>query len=399
VLLALAATLASCTAAAASAEPVWLAPSADVNCPSADELRHSFVERFGAERVRAGEPAAGQLAARISRVSDHEIELRLDRQPSTVLVVRRLVIPDAECQELARTVALVVEARLANLPWADAIPPPVSGVRNVKAVPHEASPKPLRVDPEDAPSIQSQTSQVAPPIAPPPADQGEVSGAIPPPSPTTDGPITQADAVQPAPVAPAPAAEPPPRSTASEAKPTPAIAEPPAEAFRLSAYLLGGGELEATGSNSAWEGAARVGFVVIPRLELLLDFALDSSISATAGRGTISVSAQRLCLLARFKALGIQFFRLDIGLGGGAVRLAAQSGGYSVDGTATLYRPEFALSVEAGFEVASRVDLLIAAQAALRTSEEHLLVDGVQQGLTLGVFRLHFLAGIRVKIW
>jgi len=138
---------------------------------------------------------------------------------------------------------------------------------------------------------------------------------------------------------------------------------------------------------------------VIPRLEILVDVAFASSVAIPAGRGTISASNQRLTLLARFLALNLDRFRLDVALGGGAWRLAAQARGFSVDGEATLYRPEVALAVEAGFEVATRIDLLLSAQARVRASEEHLLVDGVQQGLIVGLFRLHFLAGVRVKIW
>jgi len=94
-----------------------------------------------------------------------------------------------------------------------------------------------------------------------------------------------------------------------------------------------------------------------------------------------------------------ELFGLDGALGVGMTRLAVSSEGYLKNSKTTLYRPVFSMGFEAGLKLGSRVDLLSSAVAALRTSDERLVVSGVEPSVVLSALRLRLLVGVRVGLW
>ncbi|MGC4113245.1 MAG: hypothetical protein QM765_00905 [Myxococcales bacterium] len=391
-----AAALLALVTLAVQPEPVWLVPATDLACPSDAELRRALSDRLGAERVRSGAPEKGAMVVRLAKVSDRDFELRLVRHPATAVATRRLSNRDADCRESARTIALLVEGQLSGLGWSGAIPLPATA-----AEPEARSEKPDRREPRPIPSPSAEPSVPETPPTPPPEEPapGTVEEPAPAVAHPAPEPASKLDPVAPPP--PALAADPSSEPRPTETVQAPAIpAEPaPAIPFRLNAYLFGGGALEANGSSSAWEGEARFGVVVVPRLELLLDFALATDVGIKAGRGSISAGTQRLAILARVLILQLEGGRIDVVAGAGGSRVEARSTGFLENDVATLYRAELGVGAEAAFEVVERVDLVLSLQGWLRFAEDRLFVEGAEPGLTLGLFRLHALAGLRVKIW
>jgi hypothetical protein len=371
--------------AAKAIEPIWLSPDPGLSCPSASELLKAFSGELGASCCRLGEPPNGQLVVRLG-VTESAADLRLLRPPATLLLRRRFSVGGNGCSQLARTVALLVESGLSRLPWGD---PELSA--NDSLAGERADDVAVEASPEHGP-VRSLRKRPASSTKAPRSDQ------------VSSGPVSGDRARESA------AALPP--SSSQGATPEPALVPAPspsalqtlgsgpsASAPRLSTYLLTGMGQEPDGKARAWEAALRVGLALHAPFELALEGAVSSEISQPLGRGVVTAGFQRVSLLGRRTLWEASWAQVAAVLGGGLTRVHGKGQGYLDDGQAAALRATFALGLEVGLALSSRVDLLVSGQASMRTSSDRLVVTNVAPSLTLGAIRLALAGGLRVGVF
>jgi len=126
--------LASLAPASATAAPVLRVSLPEgLACPSPDELMKSLSQRFGADRVAAGQPSGNELGLSLAQLPD-ALEIDLVSKAGEAPYRRRLPSGEGSCTDLAETIGLLVDAWLRDLPW--------HGVGFLRDVPEVARPGP-----------------------------------------------------------------------------------------------------------------------------------------------------------------------------------------------------------------------------------------------------------------